>query len=41
MDYIKVMESDDFILMDDTSIPISQRKKREVKVKYMRYFADK
>lgn len=41
MDYIKSMESDDFILMDDTSIPISQRKKREVKVKYMRYFADK
>ena len=41
MDYIKAMESDDFILIDDTSIPISQRKKRDVKVKYMRYFADK
>ena len=41
MDYIKSMESDDFILMDDTSIPISQRKKREVKIKYMRYFAFK
>ena len=41
MDYIKSMESDDFILMDDTSIPISQRKKREVKIKYMRYFTFK
>ena len=41
MDYIKSMESDDFILLDGTSIPISQRKKREVKVKYMRYFAHK
>ena len=41
MDYIKSMESDDFILMDSTSIPISQRKKRDVKVKYMRYFASR
>ena len=41
MDYIKSMESDDFILMDGTSIPISQRKKKEVKVKFMRYFARK
>ena len=41
MDYIKSMEPDDFILLDNTSIPISQRKKREVKVKYMHYFASK
>ena len=41
MDYIKSMEKDDFILMDGTSIPISQRKKKEVKVSYMRYFAHK
>lgn len=39
MDYVKSMEHDDFILMDGTSIPISQRKKREVKINYMRYFA--
>ncbi len=41
MDYVKSMEQDDFILMDDTSIPISQRKKKEVKVNYMRYFVHK
>lgn len=41
MDYVKSMEKDDFILMDGTSIPISQRKKKEVKVSYMRYFAHK
>ena len=41
MDYIKSMEPDDFILMDSTSLPISQRKKKEVKVKFMRYFAHK
>lgn len=41
MDYIKSMEPDDFILMDNTSLPISQRKKKDVKVKFMRYFAHK
>lgn len=41
MDYIKSMKSDDFVLIDDTSIPISQRKKKDVKVKYIRYFARK
>ena len=41
MDYVKFMESDDFTLLDGTSIPISQRKKKEVKVKFMRYFAHK
>ena len=39
MDYIKSMESDDFNLLDGTSIPISQRKKKEVKVKFIKYFA--
>ena len=39
MDYIKSMEPDDFNLLDGTSIPISQRKKKEVKVKFIRYFA--
>ena len=41
MDYVKSMEPDDFTLLDGTSIPISQRKKRDVKVKFMRYFAGK
>ena len=41
MDYIKLMKSDDFVLLDGTLIPISQRKKKDVKVKYMRYFAGK
>ena len=41
MDYIKSMEPDDFTLMDGTSLPISQRKKKEVKVKFMRYLAHK
>lgn len=41
MDYVKSMERDDFLLIDDTKIPISQRKKKEVKVKYMHYFANK
>ena len=41
MDYIKSMEQDDFAMLDGKSIPISQRKKREVKVKYMRYLANK
>lgn len=41
MDYVKLMMEDDFILINDTPIPISKRKKKEVKVKYMRYFAYK
>ena len=41
MDYVKSMEADDFTMLDGTLIPISQRKKREVKVKYMRYLAHK
>lgn len=39
MDYVKSMEDDEFILLDGTIIPISQRKKKEVKIKFMRYFA--
>lgn len=39
MDYIKAMEPDDFVMLDGTRLPISQRKKKEVKVKFMRYFA--
>ena len=41
MDYIKSMEPDDFILLNGTSIPISQRKKKDAKVKFMRYLAHK
>lgn len=37
MDFIKFMDKDDFILKDGSIIPISQRKKREVKSKYMSY----
>lgn len=41
MDYVKLMGRDDFILMNDATLPISQRKKKEVKVKYMHYFANR
>lgn len=41
MDYVKLMKEDDFILINDALIPISKRKKKEVKVKYIRYFARK
>ena len=41
MDYVKLMKEDDFILINDALVPISKRKKKEVKVKYMRYFARK
>lgn len=41
MDYVKLMKEDDFILINDVLIPISKRKKKEVKVKYIRYFARK
>lgn len=41
MDYVKFMDSDDFTMLDGTSIPISQRKKRDVKIKFMRYFASR
>ena len=41
MDYVKLMKEDDFILINDASIPISKRKKKDVKVKYLRYFANR
>ena len=41
MDYVKLMKEDDFILINDALVPISKRKKKEVKVKYMRYFASR
>ena len=41
MDYIRHMDEDDFIMLDGTSLPISQRKKKDVKVKFMRYLAYK
>jgi len=37
MDFIKYMEGEDFILNDKTLIPISQRKSRDSKSKYMRH----
>lgn len=41
MDYVKLMKEDDFVLINDEAVPISRRKKKEVKVKYMHYFAHK
>ena len=37
MDFIKYMKGEDFILNDDTLIPISQRKSRDSKRKYMHH----
>ena len=41
MDYIQSMQSDDFILSNGTKIPISQRKRKEAKRRYMQYLAHK
>ena len=41
MDHIKSMENEDFILENDVKVPISQRKRRESKLKYMQYIANK
>ncbi|MBR4904541.1 MAG: response regulator [Selenomonadaceae bacterium] len=41
MDYVKAMEENDFTLLDGTSIPISQRKKKAVKRVFMQYLAHK
>lgn len=41
MDFVESMDKDNFILKDGTIIPISQRKKKEVKSKYMSYLAHK
>ena len=37
MNFIKLMDSEDFILNDGTKIPISKRKSKETKLKYMNY----
>ena len=37
MNFIKRMDSDDFILTDGTKIPISKRKSKESKLKYMNH----
>lgn len=37
MDFIKFMDEEDFILTDGTKIPISQRKSKAAKLKYMNY----
>ncbi|MBQ6976888.1 MAG: response regulator transcription factor [Selenomonadaceae bacterium] len=39
MDFIRSMGKEDFTLNDGTLIPISQRKRKEVKAKYMHYLA--
>ena len=41
MDFVKSMGKDDFILKNGEIIPISQRKKKDVKAKYMYYLAHK
>ena len=41
IDYIVSMENEDFILENGTKVPISQRKRRESKLKYMKYLANK
>ena len=37
MDFIKYMDDENFILRDETKIPISQRKSKASKLKYMAY----
>ena len=37
MNFIKLMDAEDFILTDDTKIPISKRKSKESKLKYMNH----
>lgn len=37
MDFIKLMDSEDFILQDGRKVPISQRKSKFAKLKYMSY----
>ena len=41
MDYVKSMENEDFILDNGVKVPISQRKRRAAKLKYMQYLANK
>ena len=37
MDFIKYMDGENFILVDETKIPISQRKSKASKLKYMNH----
>ena len=37
MDYIKRMDTDDFIMKEGSRVPISRRRQKEVKATYMRY----
>lgn len=39
MDCVRHMGQDDFLMSDGTRVPISQRRKKEAKVAYMRYMA--
>ncbi|WP_299143699.1 LytTR family DNA-binding domain-containing protein [uncultured Dialister sp.] len=41
MDYIESMEEDSFLLKGNLSVPISRRKKKEVKHHYMQYMLSK
>lgn len=41
MDYIESMEEDSFLLKGNLSVPISRRKKKEVKQHYMQYMLGK
>ena len=41
MDYVKSMENEEFILDNGAKVPISQRKRREAKLNYMQYLANK
>ena len=41
MDCIKSMENEDFVLKNDLKVPISQRKHRETKLKYMKYLSNR
>ena len=41
MDYIESMEEDSFLLKGNISVPISRRKKKEVKQHYLQYMLSK
>ena len=41
MDFVKYMDDENFILVDETKIPISQRKSRASKLKYMNHLIKK
>lgn len=41
MDFIRLMEGEDFILTDGTRIPISKRKNRAAKQKYLSYLIER